>query len=88
MNGRLVFGRRASLLVSTGVVGHALWTSAAPVLTYRLWGHQVPTLAESHRVIVMDSRGHGRSTRNSQPGPSSSMKIRRTEAALAARWRS
>jgi pimeloyl-ACP methyl ester carboxylesterase len=31
------------------------------------WGHQVPALAESHRVIVMDSRGHGRSTRNSQP---------------------
>ncbi len=31
------------------------------------WGHQVPTLAENHRVIVMDSRGHGRSTRNSQP---------------------
>jgi pimeloyl-ACP methyl ester carboxylesterase len=31
------------------------------------WGHQVPALADSHRVIVMDSRGHGRSTRNAQP---------------------
>jgi pimeloyl-ACP methyl ester carboxylesterase len=31
------------------------------------WGNQVPTLAKSHRVIVMDSRGHGRSTRDSQP---------------------
>ncbi|WP_421999926.1 alpha/beta fold hydrolase [Reyranella sp.] len=31
------------------------------------WGHQVPELARSHRVIVMDSRGHGRSTRDSQP---------------------
>jgi pimeloyl-ACP methyl ester carboxylesterase len=31
------------------------------------WGNQVPALAESHRVIVMDSRGHGRSTRNAQP---------------------
>jgi pimeloyl-ACP methyl ester carboxylesterase len=31
------------------------------------WGHQVPTLAKNHRVIVMDSRGHGRSTRDSRP---------------------
>ncbi len=31
------------------------------------WGNQVPELAKTHRVIVMDSRGHGRSTRNSQP---------------------
>lgn len=31
------------------------------------WGHQVPVLARNHRVIVMDSRGHGRSTRDSQP---------------------
>jgi pimeloyl-ACP methyl ester carboxylesterase len=31
------------------------------------WGHQVPTLARSHRVIVMDSRGHGRSTRDGRP---------------------
>jgi len=31
------------------------------------WGHQVPVLAKTHRVIVMDSRGHGRSTRDSQP---------------------
>lgn len=31
------------------------------------WGHQVPELAHDHRVIVMDSRGHGRSTRDSRP---------------------
>jgi pimeloyl-ACP methyl ester carboxylesterase len=31
------------------------------------WGNQVPALAETHRVIVMDSRGHGRSTRDTQP---------------------
>ncbi len=31
------------------------------------WGHQVPALAEHRRVIVMDSRGHGRSTRNAEP---------------------
>jgi pimeloyl-ACP methyl ester carboxylesterase len=31
------------------------------------WGNQIPALAEHHRVIVMDSRGHGRSTRNAEP---------------------
>jgi pimeloyl-ACP methyl ester carboxylesterase len=31
------------------------------------WGNQVPELARDHRVIVMDSRGHGRSTRDSRP---------------------
>ncbi len=31
------------------------------------WGHQVPELAKTHRVIVMDSRGHGRSTRDARP---------------------
>lgn len=30
------------------------------------WGNQVPALAQGRRVIVMDSRGHGRSTRNAQ----------------------
>jgi MFS family permease len=40
LSGQLVLGRRASLLVSAGVVGHALWTSAAPVLTYRLYAQE------------------------------------------------
>src|SRR5262250_2340295 len=31
------------------------------------WGDQVPKLEKSYRVVVMDSRGHGRSTRNEQP---------------------
>ena len=31
------------------------------------WGNQVPVLAKHYRVIVMDSRGHGRSTRDEQP---------------------
>lgn len=31
------------------------------------WGKQVPELAKSYRVIVMDSRGHGRSSRDKRP---------------------
>jgi pimeloyl-ACP methyl ester carboxylesterase len=31
------------------------------------WGHQVPVLAGRYRVVVMDSRGHGRSTHDEQP---------------------
>lgn len=31
------------------------------------WGGQVPALAKAHRVILIDSRGHGRSTRDGQP---------------------
>jgi hypothetical protein len=37
VGGRLVLGRRASLLVSAGVVSRTLWTSAAPALTYGLY---------------------------------------------------
>jgi pimeloyl-ACP methyl ester carboxylesterase len=31
------------------------------------WGSQVRELEKRYRVVVMDSRGHGRSTRNEQP---------------------
>src|SRR5271163_1631798 len=31
------------------------------------WGNQVRALKTRYRVIVMDSRGHGRSTRNAEP---------------------
>jgi pimeloyl-ACP methyl ester carboxylesterase len=31
------------------------------------WGNQVRALQTSYRVVVMDSRGHGRSTRNQEP---------------------
>ena len=32
------------------------------------WGHQLPALIDNgYRVIVIDSRGHGRSTRDAQP---------------------
>ena len=31
------------------------------------WGNLVPALIKKYRVVVMDSRGHGRSTRDDQP---------------------
>jgi len=31
------------------------------------WGHQVAALAPHHQVILVDSRGHGRSTRDARP---------------------
>src|SRR5271156_250966 len=31
------------------------------------WGNQVTALAPHHTVVLMDSRGHGRSTRDSRP---------------------
>ena len=31
------------------------------------WGHQVEALRAHHRVILLDSRGHGRSTRDGRP---------------------
>jgi pimeloyl-ACP methyl ester carboxylesterase len=31
------------------------------------WGLQIPALAQHYQVIVLDSRGHGRCTRNSKP---------------------
>lgn len=31
------------------------------------WGNQIPVIARTHQVIVVDSRGHGRSSRDSRP---------------------
>jgi pimeloyl-ACP methyl ester carboxylesterase len=31
------------------------------------WGNQIKALAPHHTVIVVDSRGHGRSTRDDRP---------------------
>lgn len=55
-------------------VWYAVFGHGAPVLMLHgglansnYWGNQVAALERSYRVIVMDSRGHGRSTRNAQP---------------------
>jgi pimeloyl-ACP methyl ester carboxylesterase len=55
-------------------IWYAIFGSGAPVLLIHgglanadYWGNQVPALARHYRVVVMDSRGHGRSTRDAQP---------------------
>jgi pimeloyl-ACP methyl ester carboxylesterase len=53
---------------------YAVYGEGEPVLLIHgglgsadVWGFQIPALAEKYKVIVADSRGHGRSTRSDQP---------------------
>jgi pimeloyl-ACP methyl ester carboxylesterase len=56
-------------------IWHATYGSGSPVVLLHgglghsgNWGNQVPALVSSgYRAIVIDSRGHGRSTRDAQP---------------------
>jgi len=55
-------------------IWYAAFGDGAPVILLHgglanssYWGNLVPALAPHYRVIVMDSRGHGRSSRNAQP---------------------
>jgi pimeloyl-ACP methyl ester carboxylesterase len=50
------FGRGEPVILLHGGLVNANW-----------WGYQVRELQKHYRVIVMDSRGHGRSTRNAEP---------------------
>jgi pimeloyl-ACP methyl ester carboxylesterase len=51
-----VYGAGDPILLIHGGLGHA-----------DIWANQVIDLAKDHTVIVADSRGHGRSTRNADP---------------------
>jgi len=51
------YGAGAPVILLHGGLGHS-----------GNWGNQVPSLVESgYRVVLIDSRGHGRSTRDSRP---------------------
>lgn len=50
------FGAGDPVLLIHGGLGHA-----------DVWASQVAELSKTHKVIVADSRGHGRSTRDAQP---------------------
>ncbi|MBX3568821.1 MAG: alpha/beta fold hydrolase [Rhizobiaceae bacterium] len=51
-----VFGKGEPVLLIHGGLGHG-----------DVWSSQVADLSKDHMVIVGDSRGHGRSTRNAEP---------------------
>jgi pimeloyl-ACP methyl ester carboxylesterase len=51
-----IYGQGEPVLLIHGGLGHA-----------DIWSSQVAELSKTHKVIVADSRGHGRSTRNDQP---------------------
>jgi pimeloyl-ACP methyl ester carboxylesterase len=51
-----VYGEGDPVLLIHGGLGHA-----------DIWANQVIDLMKDHKVIVADSRGHGRSTRNADP---------------------
>jgi len=55
-------------------IWYAVFGAGEPVLflhgglvNANYWGNQVPALAQHYKVIVMDSRGHGHSSRDSRP---------------------
>ena len=66
---------RSGLAAVNGVkIWYAVFGHGSPVILVHggkgnsnYWGLQIPVLARKYEVIVLDSRGHGRSTRNSEP---------------------
>lgn len=55
-------------------VHYAIYGQGSPVIflhgglaNTEYWGNQVPAVSAHHTVILMDSRGHGRSTRDTRP---------------------
>jgi pimeloyl-ACP methyl ester carboxylesterase len=55
-------------------IHYAVYGQGSPVILLHgglantdYWGNQIKALEPHHTVIVMDSRGHGRSTRDSRP---------------------
>jgi len=60
--------------VNGALIWYAVFGKGSPVVLLHgglansnYWGNQVPALAATHQVIVIDSRGHGRSTRSAAP---------------------
>jgi pimeloyl-ACP methyl ester carboxylesterase len=51
-----VYGSGEPLLMLHGGLGHS-----------DVWGAQIPAFAKKYKVIAVDSRGHGRSTRDDHP---------------------
>ena len=72
---RPVFGERIGAAEVDGIkLFYATIGQGSPVVFLHgglansdYWGNQVPAVAAHHQVILVDSRGHGRSSRNATP---------------------
>jgi len=67
-------GRSGQAQVNGISIRYAVYGQGSPVIFLHgglanidYWGNQVPAVAAHHTVVLMDSRGHGRSTRDSRP---------------------
>jgi pimeloyl-ACP methyl ester carboxylesterase len=66
---------RAGELAVNGIkIHYAIYGQGSPVIFLHgglantdYWGNQVPAVAAHHTVILIDSRGHGRTTRDERP---------------------
>jgi pimeloyl-ACP methyl ester carboxylesterase len=66
---------RAGQASANGIsIHYAMYGHGSPVIFIHgglansdYWGNQVPAVAAHHTVILMDSRGHGRTTRDARP---------------------
>ncbi len=66
---------RGSIQHESARISYSTYGSGSPVILLHgglghsgNWGYQVPALVESgYRAVLIDSRGHGRSTRDSRP---------------------
>jgi pimeloyl-ACP methyl ester carboxylesterase len=66
---------RTGELAANGIkIHYAIYGEGSPVIFLHgglantdYWGNQVPAVAAHHTVILIDSRGHGRTTRDERP---------------------
>jgi pimeloyl-ACP methyl ester carboxylesterase len=70
----LATGRTGQVEANGISIHYAIYGHGAPVIFLHgglansdYWGDQVPAVAAHHTVILMDSRGHGRSSRDARP---------------------
>jgi pimeloyl-ACP methyl ester carboxylesterase len=70
----LATGRTGQVQANGISIHYAIYGRGSPVIFLHgglansdYWGLQVPAVAARHTVILMDSRGHGRSTRDYRP---------------------
>ena len=70
-----ILANRSGEAEANGIkIHYAIYGQGSPVIFLHgglansdYWGNQVPAVAARHTVILMDSRGHGRSTRDARP---------------------